>query len=158
SRGRGRRSATGESERASCAGRYHLHEGGSTVEHGRMSAAIDSVPVVSGARPFIGHIRELRRDAVLALLDRATHEVDRVGRLRVFGPEAILLNPPDSIHALLVERARAFEKSLMIRFSLYPLAGEGLFTSRGELWRKQRRVMAPMFHPSKLAAFGPDMV
>ena len=41
---------------------------------------------------------------------------------------------------------------------LYPLAGEGLFTSDGELWRKQRRLMAPLFQPAALSQYHAAMV
>ena len=59
---------------------------------------------------------------------------------------------------MLVEKARAFEKSPLVRIILYPLAGEGLFTSGGGLWRRQRRLMAPVFHHAKIDAFAETMV
>ena len=62
------------------------------------------------------------------------------------GPRA---QPPRGHAGFLVERSREFDKSLMIRFALYPLGGEGLFTSRGNLWKRQRRLMAPLFHPGQ---------
>src|SRR5204863_3534887 len=37
------------------------------------------------------------------------------------------------------------------------LAGVGLFTSEGELWKRQRKVMAPLFPPGAIARFGQDM-
>jgi cytochrome P450 len=46
----------------------------------------------------------------------------------------------------------------MLRFSLWKLAGEGLFTSNGELWRRQRRLMAPLFTPKALERYAGDMV
>ena len=119
---------------------------------------IESLPVVAGARPFIGHLQALRSDR-LALLDRMANEVDRVSRMRSLGNfPMIAINHPEVLQELLIERARVFEKSAMVRFALNPLVGEGLFTSRGELWRRQRRLMAPLFQPSKIAGFGADMV
>jgi len=88
-----------------------------------------------------------------------TSEVDRVARVRgLFAPPMLAINHPESLQELLVEKARVFEKSMMIRFALYPLAGEGLFTSKGALWRRQRRTMAPLFHPARVADFAGDMV
>jgi cytochrome P450 len=62
------------------------------------------------------------------------------------------------VQEVLVEKTRIFDKSAMLRFSLFPLAGEGLFTSNGELWRRQRRLMAPLFHPKVLESYAADMV
>ncbi len=60
---------------------------------------------------------------------------------------------PELAHELLVEKAAAFEKSPGIRLLLRDLAGEGLFTSEGELWKRQRRLMSPLFHPSQLSTY-----
>ena len=119
---------------------------------------IDSLPVLPGGVPLLGHTVALQRDR-LAMLDRMVYEVPRVSRLRSIGNmPMIAINHPEVLQERLVDRARQFEKSMMVRFALYPLAGEGLFTSRGDLWRKQRRLMAPLFQPAKLTGFGDDMV
>ncbi len=95
----------------------------------------------------------------LAFLTKVGQEIDRIGLVHtVFGTPSIAINHPDLIHELLVERARSFDKSMMMRFALYPLGGEGLFTSRGELWRRQRRLMAPLFHSAQLTRYTEDMI
>jgi cytochrome P450 len=58
----------------------------------------------------------------------------------------------------LVTRAADFEKSAMMTFTLGPLAGQGLFTSRGELWKRQRKLMAPLFTPSMIDRYAQQMV
>jgi cytochrome P450 len=125
-----------------------------------MSQAVvgNQLTELSGAKPFIGHVLELSRDRI-GFMNKMVREVDRIARVRsVAGLPAVAVNHPEVLQELLVERARVFEKSMVTRFALYPLAGEGLFTARYEIWRKQRRLMAPLFQPSKLAAFGADMV
>ncbi|MEO6951389.1 MAG: cytochrome P450 [Polyangia bacterium] len=122
-----------------------------------MLARLDSIPQLSGAVPVIGHLAKMQDR--MRFVQHLGSEVDRLIRVRSLGRlPLVAVNHPDTIQELLVERHRVFEKSGMIRFSLYPLAGEGLFTSRGDLWKKQRRLMAPLFHPNKLASFGDDMV
>jgi cytochrome P450 len=117
---------------------------------------IADLPEFSGARPFVGHMLEFSRDR-LGLVRRVTNEVDRIARLKSMAPTAVI-NHPELIQELLVERARTFDKTMLLRWALYPLAGEGLFTIRGELWRRQRRIMAPLFHPAQLGRFAGDMV
>src|SRR5262249_30573536 len=60
---------------------------------------------------------------------------------------------PALLHEMLVERARSFEKSLALRMIFYPLAGNGLFTSEGDLWKRQRKLMAPIFHPAAVRGY-----
>jgi cytochrome P450 len=113
--------------------------------------------MMPGARPFNGHGSELT-EGRLAFLDRIAREVHGVGRLRVPMRDLVVLNSPESVHQALVSHAKSFEKSPLIRMALDPLVGEGLFTAEGALWRRQRRLMAPVFHHAKIDALAPAMV
>jgi len=116
----------------------------------------DDIPVMAGGAPLLGHIPDIAEDR-LAFVRRVEREVDRMARIQTIGT-AVFVNHPEVLQEALVDKARSFEKSSMTRYALYPLAGEGLFTSRGELWRRQRRLMAPMFHPAQLRTYAADMV
>ena len=93
-------------------------------------------------------IRELRRFNV---------ERGDIGRVSFLFGDIVLVNSPELVHEALVVRARAFEKSPVLRSALHPLVGQGLFTSEGELWRGQRRLMAPMFQHATIERFAADM-
>ncbi len=110
------------------------------------------VPEISGAVPFVGHARTFRSER-LGFLLRAAREQPEGGRLRVFGRDVFHTASPVVLHEVLVEKARLFEKSPVLRVVLYPLAGEGLFTSEGDLWKRQRRLMAPIFQSSAIARY-----
>lgn len=90
-------------------------------------------------------------------LRRFNRESGDVGRFSFVFGDIVLVNEPTLVHDVLVTHARSFEKSPVMRASLLPLAGHGLFTSEGELWRRQRKLMAPMFTPASLAHFAADM-
>ncbi len=117
------------------------------------------MPVAPGGEGFLGHNAAFRNDRMgtLALLTQRTEPVLRL-TLPMPGVQAMAVNDPDTVQEVLVEKAKSFGKSDMLRFSLYNLAGEGLFTSNGELWRKQRKLMAALFTPRALEAYAPDMV
>ncbi len=119
-------------------------------------ASRSQLPRVSGARPFGGHVGELRRDR-LGLFRRAAAEIDGLAALDVLGREILLVYRPDLLHELLVEKARSFEHARSTRMLLHPLLGDGLFTSEGELWRRQRRLMAPIFPPNAISRYAPAM-
>src|SRR5262249_46398153 len=115
----------------------------------RLRMALDSIPLLSGAWPVVGHGAEFNRDR-FKVLDRVIRETDDLGRLRFFTRDLVFVNSPASTHEMLVSKARSFAKSPLIRVALDPLAGEGLFTSDGALWRRQRRLMAPVFQHAKI--------
>ncbi|HUS64246.1 MAG TPA: cytochrome P450, partial [Kofleriaceae bacterium] len=119
----------------------------------------DALPFAPGGLGLLGHNGEFRANR-LAMLDRLATVDEPMMRLRVPLPGARLavINDPALAQEMLVEKGRSFDKSDMLRFTLFPLAGEGLFTSNGELWRRQRRLMAPLFHPKALDTYAGDMV
>src|SRR5262249_53341144 len=110
---------------------------------------------LSGAG-LLGHYAELRRDP-LALQRRFNDECGDAGYLRFPGVKVLVLNSPELVGALLVDEAPKFRKSRLIRAALYPLTGDGLFTSEGPLWRRQRKLVAPLFQPSYVPAYASTM-
>lgn len=80
-----------------------------------------------------------------------------VVRGRILHLPLVLPARPEACHEVLVTKARSFEKSPGLRVLLHDLAGQGLFTSEGELWRRQRRLMAPIFTPAALAQYAEAM-
>jgi cytochrome P450 len=78
-------------------------------------------------------------------------------RGRILHLPLILPAQPDACHQVLVTKAKSFEKSPGLRVLLHDLAGQGLFTSEGELWRRQRKLMAPIFAPAALGQYAEVM-
>lgn len=67
----------------------------------------------------------------------------------------ILLNRPDLVeHVLVVDHAK-FNKGAPQQRVGRRLFGDGLLTSEGELWRRQRRLEQPAFQRSHVAGYGP---
>jgi cytochrome P450 len=68
-----------------------------------------------------------------------------------------LANDPDAIKHILVDNAKAYRKSRNydgLRLAL----GQGLVTSEGELWRRQRKLVAPAFTPAAIGRYVPEFV
>ena len=76
-----------------------------------------------------------------------------------FGPLNVYhLCHPDLAQQILVEQQEKFRKPELLRHAFGPFAGEGLLTSEGAVWKRQRRLMQPAFHHRHLAAYGNVMV
>lgn len=118
----------------------------------------EEMPRAPGGHGFLGHNADFRDDR-LGTLQRFTGLPAPVLRLEVPFPgvHVCIVNHPDTLQEVLVEHAKSFGKADMLRFSLMPLAGEGLFTANGDLWKRQRKTMAPIFTPKALEGYADDM-
>ncbi len=77
----------------------------------------------------------------------------RLGPLHVYQ-----LNHPDLTRQVLVDQPEKFHKPRLLKSALRPIAGEGLLTSDGELWRQQHKLMQPAFHQRRLETYADVMV
>ena len=116
---------------------------------------IEDIPVLSG-KTFSGHAKEFRTTQAAIFL-RLARELGDLGRLQFFNFPLVVLCSPELAHEALVEKQKSFEKSIPLKMMFYPFAGRGLFTSEGEPWRKQRKLMSPLFHPRTLEGYTPVM-
>jgi cytochrome P450 len=64
-----------------------------------------------------------------------------------------IINDPDAIGHVLLENAANYEKPALIKRILAPAVGWNLLVADGEVWREQRRLMAPVFTPSAVESF-----
>ena len=116
------------------------------------------MPAPAGLKPrrFIGHLLEFRADR-LAFLRECARLYGDVVPLRLPGRPILLFNHPDLIEQVLVTQARHFVKHFGLRV-YKPVLGNGLVTSEGDFWRRQRKLSAPAFQASRLAGYARDMV
>jgi cytochrome P450 len=115
-----------------------------------------ALPPGPRGRLLTGHLREFRGDR-LAFYVRCARDFGDVVALRFVSRRVYLVSHPDLIESVLVAQARKFIKHFALR--LNPLVfGNGLLTSEGDFWLRQRRLIQPAFQRQRLAAFAPDMV
>jgi len=107
-------------------------------------------------RFLTGNLPDFRRGR-LDFLTRCAREYGDFVSLR-FGPRRVMLvSDPQAIEYVLVTGSRHFRKHFALR--LNPLVlGNGLLTSDGEFWLRQRRLAQPAFLKDRIAAYGPVMV
>ena len=101
-----------------------------------------------------GQLADFRR----APLEFLTGLADRdMARFRLGPFRCLLINSPDLIHECMVKDGSTLEKSWDYK-ELRVALGEGLVTSEGDLWRRQRRLIQPAFSSDRLRDYGRIMV
>ena len=116
-----------------------------------MSKSIPEIP--SGN--FFGHLRAYVNDP-LAFLKRSRDIYGDIFTFKVAARRLIFINHPDYIKRVLQENHRNYIKSEAYR-KLALLLGEGLFTSDGDYWRSQRRIIQPAFHREQIKTYAQTM-
>jgi cytochrome P450 len=98
-----------------------------------------------------------RRDPLGFLCDMRERHGDVVKV--ALGPlEVTLVSHPDQVEEILVTRSKSWIKDRFLRTTLRPVLGQGLLSSEGDFWRKQRRLAQPAFHRERIAAYAAIMV
>ncbi|MDP8923724.1 MAG: cytochrome P450 [Chloroflexota bacterium] len=103
-----------------------------------------------------GHLRELSREP-LNFLQMCAREYGDFVPLKFGTKRAVFLNRPEFIEYVLVTNHRNFIKGPVVR-GLRRLLGNGLVTSDGEFWLRQRRLTQPAFHRERVVAAGDALV
>lgn len=93
----------------------------------------------------------------LGLFLRGTREHGDFVNFRFAWLSYILIADADAAHHVLVENAKRYHKSPNYQ-GLKVMLGDGLLTSEGELWRRQRKLAQPAFHRESLVSFAEAMV
>ena len=116
------------------------------------------MPLPSGPKPRLltGHLAAFRADRLSFFLHCARVYGDVVP-LRLPGRPILLFSHPDLIEQVLVTQARHFVKHFGLRV-YKPVLGNGLVTSEGDFWRRQRKLSAPAFQGARLAGYARLMV
>ena len=117
---------------------------------------ITRVPPSPPTSGFLGHYRQITGDPLRFFTEMVQQYGDivylRVGRIHIY-----LINDPDDVERMLVTENRNFRKPHLLHLAEETL-GNGLLTSEGKFWLRQRRLAAPAFHRKRIEEYGRVMV
>src|SRR6202048_2040569 len=103
-----------------------------------------------------GVFSPFRRDP-LKFLTSAAREYGDILALRFLHYRTYLISHPDYIEDVLVNHPRKFVKGRVLQANKR-LFGNGLLTSEGDFWLRQRRLAQPAFHRARVASYADTMV
>jgi len=114
-------------------------------------------PAPIPGHPILGNLPAYRSDP-LNFGRRVAATYGDVVRLRIFNRSLFLVSHPTYIHQILVTDAAKFQKSPVYRIFLGRALGDGLLTSEGTHWRRQRKLAQPAFHHKRIESYAETMV
>jgi cytochrome P450 len=122
-----------------------------------MSGAVkDKLPPGPSPDSRSGSFANYSRDP-LGFLPALAREYGDIVTMRFYKFRVYYVNHPDYIEEVLVNQARKFIKGRILRANK-GLFGNGLLTSEGDFWLRQRRLAQPAFHRARIAAYAETMV
>jgi cytochrome P450 len=106
---------------------------------------------------ILGVMSEFNRDT-LGFVTRLQRYGDVVRARFLYVPAYFIYHPSD-IEEILATNAKNFRKAMSLRSNFFHrLVGNGLVTSEGDFWRRQRRLAQPAFHRQRISSYGDVMV
>jgi cytochrome P450 len=93
----------------------------------------------------------------LEFFTKLARDYGDVAGIRVVNFRTIFINHPDAIEEVLVTHSRRYIKGRVLRANRH-VFGEGLLTSEGDFWLRQRRLAQPAFHRARIASYASTMV
>ncbi|HEV7252855.1 MAG TPA: cytochrome P450 [Mesorhizobium sp.] len=124
------------------------HKGSSSGRSPRRPPGPKGVPLLGNLLPW--------HDPLVAFAEAARNYGDIVG-LNFAGWPAVLVSDPEAIETILVRRHKDFVKNSFFWRHVTAIFGQGILTSEGELWQKQRRSAAPAFAGKQLLSYDAAM-
>jgi cytochrome P450 len=117
---------------------------------------IPTLPPDLPSGKLLGHFTAFRRDP-LGLLLRGRREVGDLVGIRIGPQRAYFVYDAEAVGHVLVDNFQAYSKQTRGYEALRMLLGQGLVTSEGSFWRRQRRIAQPAFHRQRLAGIAEVM-
>ncbi len=101
--------------------------------------------------PLLGMLLHVKRDPIGVLADNSLRYGDIIP-IPMLGLKSIQINHPDLVRYVLMENNKNYRKSAAyIRFE--SVLGQGLLTSNGDKWKRDRQKIQPMFKREQIEGY-----
>ena len=113
-----------------------------------------------GPKSFFGlkNIRDMGQKGMLEFIDQQWHEHGDLFEVQVGPQKLVIVIHPEHVRHITLTNAPNYEKLKSYDPVRNYIIGDGLVTSTGELWKRQRRLMAPFYTPRGVQEFADIML
>ncbi len=91
------------------------------------------------------------------MLEELGARIPRIGRASFGRINVVLVNVPELVPEVLIERADDYQKGPILRILSRPVLGDGLLTSEGAQHRERRKLVAPAFAHQRVSKYAAVM-
>ena len=77
--------------------------------------------------------------------------------VRTFGVNTLIANDPALVRHIMVDNVKNYVMAPIRQRILRPILHDGLLTAEGEVWKRSRKAMAPVFTPKHIFGFAESM-
>jgi cytochrome P450 len=102
--------------------------------------------------PIVGSTLAVQRDAI-GFTREVTRRYGDIVYYRFISRPSVILNHPDYARHMLQENNRNYDKEVFTYRMITWFLGDGLLTTSGDAWLRQRRLMQPAFHRKRVAGW-----
>jgi cytochrome P450 len=121
-----------------------------------MTGAPEALPLPGRkSRLVLDAARDIKRKGFLNFLSDEWQQHGDLTRIQIGSRVLVLAVHPDMVRHISVTNRENYDKLGSYDSTRKLLLGDGLVTSTGDLWRRQRRLMSPFFTPRGIEQFMP---
>ncbi len=122
----------------------------------RMIAQLPLIPLIPSGNLF-GYMSRMKTDPLGVAMMALSHS-QRIARVRVGPVSMCFVFDPADIRRVLMDDNDVYQKTTRAYEKLRRLVGNGLLTSSGDFWLRQRRIAQPAFRRRCIEGFADTMV
>lgn len=110
-------------------------------------------PATAPGFPIVGNMAEFAQNPI-KFITRLKEEYGDVAGFSLLGKKAVLISNPHDIDEILLETGTRYSNGKNgTSHALKIVLGNGLVTSEGDFWKRQRKLMAPTFHHQSIKKY-----
>ena len=104
---------------------------------------LSKIPSVKGGLPFFGMVFEMLKGSPWDTMSQWVLRYGKIYKFSLFGSNAVVVADPELLKIVLKEEFRTFKKDLEWTYQPFlVILGNGLVTSDGKDWERQRQLLA----------------
>ncbi|MCB9640434.1 MAG: cytochrome P450 [Myxococcales bacterium] len=125
-----------------------------------MAAVAQNTKPLPGPKSFLGlkNIRKFGQKGILAAMEEYWKTYGDIFEVQVGPKKLVVVIHPDHVRHVTLTNAKNYEKLQSYDSVRKYIIGNGIVTSIGDLWKRQRRLMAPFYTPRGVQDFAEIML
>lgn len=115
--------------------------------------ASKTYPSIKGTRLLTGHMAEMQQDTYGFYKRHHAEHGDNLKFDTFFGMNFYSFASPEAMHHILIKARKKYSRGRRWSHVVSFIGGNGIITSKGELWQQQRQRITPYFQPAHIEQY-----